>query len=222
MSASAKTTCGPLPPSSSITCLPAARLATEAPVSVEPTKPTPSTSACPATSSPTSAPGPVTRLATPAGKSASAMHSISATEITLVDEAGVQTNVLPAARVVARQDQLGGAGRRQDTPFEALQVLRCDPEILDALVDLAQRFRLERLALVEGQQLAELLSSLLDRPGDPVQALRALESFEPSHRGARLVGRLDRALRVGAGAFRDLGDDLAGGGAVRVEGRAAL
>src|SRR5438477_217490 len=97
MSASANTTCGPLPPSSSITCLPAALLATDAPVSVEPTKPTPSTSACPATSSPTSAPGPVTRLATPAGKSASAMHSISATEITLVDEAGVQTNVLPAA-----------------------------------------------------------------------------------------------------------------------------
>src|SRR2546421_9043215 len=97
MSASANTTCGPLPPSSSITCLPAALLATDAPVSVEPTKPTPSTSACPATSSPTSAPGPVTRLATPAGKSASAMHSISATEITLVDEAGGQTAQVPAA-----------------------------------------------------------------------------------------------------------------------------
>src|SRR2546425_5399007 len=97
MSASANTTCGPLPPSSSITCLPAARLATEAPVPVDPTKPTPSTSGCPATSSPTSAPGPVTRLAAPAGKSPSAMHSISATEITLVDDAGVQTTVLPAA-----------------------------------------------------------------------------------------------------------------------------
>ena len=81
--------------------MPAARFATEAPVSVEPTKPTPSTRAWPATSSPTSAPGPVTRLATPAGQSASAMHSISATEITLVDEAGVQTKVLPAARAGA-------------------------------------------------------------------------------------------------------------------------
>src|SRR5438445_637313 len=99
ISASANTTCGPLPPSSSITCLPAARLATEAPVSVDPTKPTPSTSGCPATSSPTSAPGPVTRLSAPAGKSASAMHSISATEITLVDEAGVQPTQLPAAIV---------------------------------------------------------------------------------------------------------------------------
>src|SRR5438552_832597 len=74
ISASANTTCGPLPPSSSITCLPAARLATEAPVSVGPTKPTPSTSGCPATSSPTSAPGPVPRLSAPAGKSAEPGH----------------------------------------------------------------------------------------------------------------------------------------------------
>jgi hypothetical protein len=97
MFASAKITIGPLPPSSSITCLPAARRATEAPVSVEPTKPTPSTNGWPATSSPTSAPGPVTRLTAPGGKSASAMHSMSATEMTLVDVAGVQTTVLPAA-----------------------------------------------------------------------------------------------------------------------------
>ena len=33
----------------------------------------------------------------PAGQSASAMHSISAMEMTLVDEAGVHTSVLPAA-----------------------------------------------------------------------------------------------------------------------------
>src|SRR5438309_1295174 len=130
MSASAKTTWGPLPPSSSITCLPAARFATDAPVSVEPTKPTPSTSGWPATSSPTSAPGPVTRLTAPAGKSASTMHSISATEITLVEEAG--------------------------------------------------------------------------------------------HRRASLVGGLDRALGVGAGALGDLGDDLAGRRAVGVKELAAL
>src|SRR5438309_484130 len=133
MSASANTTCGPLPPSSSITCLPAARLATEAPVSVDPTKPTPSTSGCPATSSPTSAPGPVTRFAAPAGKS------------------------------------------------------------------------------------ADLLAPLLDRLGDPMQALRALESLESGHAGAGAVRGLDRALRVGARALRHLGDDLARGGAVGVE-----
>src|SRR5204862_368645 len=117
MSASANTTWGPLPPSSSITCLPAARLATDAPVSVEPTKPTPSTSGWPATSSPTSAPGPVTRLTAPAG---------------------------------------------------------------------------------------------------------TFEAFEAGHRRASLVGGLDRALGVGAGALGDLGDDLAGRRAVGVKELAAL
>ena len=101
MLASPNTIIGPLPPSSSITCLPAARRATDPPVAVEPTKPTPSTSGWPATSSPTSAPGPVTRLTAPGGRSASAMHSMSATEITLVEDAGVQTTVLPPARAGA-------------------------------------------------------------------------------------------------------------------------
>ena len=101
MSASPKMIIGPLPPSSSITCLPAARRATDAPVAVDPTNPTPSTSGCPATSSPTSAPGPVTRLTAPGGKSPSAMHSIKATEMTLVDDAGVHTTALPAARAGA-------------------------------------------------------------------------------------------------------------------------
>src|SRR5207245_2620471 len=113
--------------------------------------------------------------------------------------------------------QLGRAGGRKDTAFEPLQVLRGDPKVLRALVDLAQRLGLERFALVEGQQLAELVAPLLDRFGDLVQPLRALESLELRHRCACPVGGLDRALRVGSGAFRDLGDDLAGGGTVRVE-----
>src|SRR2546423_988767 len=48
MSASSKITIGPLPPSSSMTCLPAARRATERPVSVEPTNPTPAIKGWPA------------------------------------------------------------------------------------------------------------------------------------------------------------------------------
>ena len=97
MSASSKMTIGPLPPSSSITCLPAARRATERPVSVEPTKPTPAVSGWPAISSPTTEPGPVTRLTAPAGRSASARHSINLTEMAEVEVAGAQTMVLPPA-----------------------------------------------------------------------------------------------------------------------------
>src|SRR5438132_4993758 len=78
-------------------CLPAARRATERPVSVEPTKPTPATRGWPAISSPTTDPGPVTRLTAPGGRSASARHSISLTEIADVEDAGAQTSVLPPA-----------------------------------------------------------------------------------------------------------------------------
>ncbi len=50
-----------------------------------------------AISSPTSGPGPVTRLTTPGGRSASEMHSARATAATEVVGAGVQTTVFPQA-----------------------------------------------------------------------------------------------------------------------------
>jgi hypothetical protein len=50
-----------------------------------------------AISSPTTGPGPVTRFTTPGGRSASAMHSVSATAHTAVVGAGVHTTVFPAA-----------------------------------------------------------------------------------------------------------------------------
>ena len=96
-SASSITTTGPLPPISMTTALPAAADATERPVGVEPMKATPRVPGLRAISSPTSGPGPVTRLTTPGGRSASAMHSASATAQTAVVGAGVQTTVLPAA-----------------------------------------------------------------------------------------------------------------------------
>src|SRR5262245_62314121 len=50
-----------------------------------------------AISSPTTAPGPVIIENTPAGNSASTTHSASFTAQTAVEDAGVQTTVLPAA-----------------------------------------------------------------------------------------------------------------------------
>ena len=91
------TTTGPLPPSSSTAALPAAASATLRPVSVEPMKPTPCVPGLRAISSPTTEPGPVTRLKTPGGRSASATHAASAAPQTAVVDAGVQTTVLPEA-----------------------------------------------------------------------------------------------------------------------------
>ena len=112
-SASANTMIGPLPPSSSIRCFPAARRATDAPVSVEPTNPTPFTSGWPAISSPTTDPGPVTRFTAPGGRSASARQSISFTEIAEVEEAGAQTTVFPPASAGATSSAAMVSGQFQ-------------------------------------------------------------------------------------------------------------
>ena len=96
-SASSITTSGPLPPISSSCAFPAARRATWRPVRVEPMKATPAVAGFPAISSPTTGPGPVTKLNTPAGRSASATHSASRAEQTAVEGAGVHTTVLPHA-----------------------------------------------------------------------------------------------------------------------------
>ncbi len=60
-------------------------------------KATPWTPGLPAISLPTTGPGPVTRLNTPSGPSASAMQRVRATAQTAVDGAGVHTTVLPHA-----------------------------------------------------------------------------------------------------------------------------
>src|ERR1700733_1946253 len=88
---------GPLPPSSSSWALPAARVATLAPVATEPTKPTPATPGCPASASPTTGPGPGTKLNTPSGRPAPAMTSVSTAQHAVVVGAGTQTTALPAA-----------------------------------------------------------------------------------------------------------------------------
>ena len=77
--------------------MPAAAWATSRPVAVEPMKATPLVPGLRAISSPTTGPGPVTRLNTPGGRSASAMHCASATAHTAVDGAGVHTTALPHA-----------------------------------------------------------------------------------------------------------------------------
>ncbi len=81
--------------------MPAARTATLAPVSTEPTKPTPDTPGWPTRASPTTGPGPGTKLKTPGGRPASAltsaMTSARIAQHAAVDGAGTQTTVFPAA-----------------------------------------------------------------------------------------------------------------------------
>ena len=75
--------------------MPAAWRDTISPVCVEPVKATARVPGLTASSSPTSGPGPSTKLNAPGGRSASATHSASTPEHTAVDGAGVQTTVQP-------------------------------------------------------------------------------------------------------------------------------
>ena len=72
---------------------------------------------------------------------------------------------------MAGEHELAWARGRQDAPFEALQVLCRDAEVLGSLVDLAERLGHERLALVEREQVAELFAPPLDGVRDAVQPL---------------------------------------------------
>ena len=67
------------------------------PVAVEPMKPTATVPGLDTSSSPTTDPGPSTKLNTPGGRSASATHEASTPEHAAVLDAGVHTTVLPAA-----------------------------------------------------------------------------------------------------------------------------
>ena len=100
MSASANTTFGDLPPSSSVTFfrLPVAAPMMRLPTAVEPVKAILSTSGCAARASPAIGPGPGTTLTTPSGKPASMTSSPRRSAVSGVCSAGLNTTVLPPAR----------------------------------------------------------------------------------------------------------------------------
>lgn len=98
-SASGKTICADLPPSSSLSRLrfSAAACATARPVAVEPVKATLSTPGCPASAAPVSRDSPVTTLTTPGGNPACPNSSANTSVETGACSDGFTTIVHPAA-----------------------------------------------------------------------------------------------------------------------------
>ena len=240
------TTSGPLPPISSSAALPAAAWATSRPVAVEPMNATPLVPGLRAISSPTTGPGPVTRLNTPGGRSASAMHCASATAHTAVDGAGVHTTALPHASAGAISSagivygqfhglitpttprgrrtsitRLPGENEFGSSPAEALCVLGRHPPVLDQLGDLVERLGAQGLALVERERPRQAVAARLDQVADRVHLGRALERGQPRPAVSRPSRGVDRALRVAPVALRDGGDQLTGRRARRLERLAA-
>ena len=98
-SASSRITFGDLPPSSRDTGLTdcAASSDTRLPARVEPVKLTMSVSGCETSASPTTVPGPVTRLNTPAGRPTASQISASTKALSGTTSLGLSATVHPAA-----------------------------------------------------------------------------------------------------------------------------
>src|SRR5215469_179627 len=111
-SASSKTTCADLPPSSSSTpvMFAAAALATSAPIAVEPVNATLFTSGCAASALPTAGPNPVTTLNTPGGNPASSISAASSTAEAGEWSEGLATMVQPAASAGASFQHSSSSG----------------------------------------------------------------------------------------------------------------
>src|SRR4051794_1943667 len=111
-SASAKTTLGDLPPSSSFTgtrcCAAAAMIAR--PVAVDPTKLMWPTSGCDVRAAPASGPSPTATLRTPGGNPACRASSASANGASGATSDGFSTTVLPAANAGATFAAVSTAG----------------------------------------------------------------------------------------------------------------
>ena len=147
------------------------------PVSVEPMKATACVPGFGRSRRRRSRPGPVTRLKTPGGRSASTTHSASATGRRPWSTAGVQTTALPlasagaissagivygqfqgvidaddAARSADEQDPLARRERVRQPALQPLRVLGRHPPVLDELLDLVVGLGAQRLALVERQR----------------------------------------------------------------------
>ena len=111
-SASSKTICGDLPPSSRVTRLrlSAAACATARPVAVEPVNATLSTPLCEASAAPSSRLDPATTLNTPSGKPASCSTWANASVDAGECSDGLTTNVQPAASPGASLKVISSSG----------------------------------------------------------------------------------------------------------------
>ena len=246
-SASSRTTKGPLPPISRRSALPAARSATRCPVSIEPMNATACVPGLAAISSPTTGPGPVTRLTTPGRdpgvrdalgqrdgtyggrRSSRPDDRVAGRERRSDDLGGHRVGPVPrrddaddSARHAIDEDALRRVDRRRQRALEPRRLGRGLPEVADELVDLVVRLRDERLPLVERERARKGFAPTLDlswRPARvPPRARRP--TARPSRR--RLVRRVDRAPRVLPRSLGDRADTFAARRALGVEPGAGL
>ena len=238
-SASAKTICGALPPSSSVTGqwrFARLRRRPHAPVAGEPVNETCSMPAMRGERGARFAAEPVTMLSAPAGKPASAASSATRSSDRQASSAGLTTQALPAAsapptraaedlhRVVPRNDVAGDAVRLAPGQHRvagrvgnrlAVQLVAgaaVELEVARARRDVGARL-LQRLAAVARLDQRELVGVIEDRARRAAQQPAALGRARacPRRRRARARAARTGGVDVGGVAARDGGERLAVG-----------
>ena len=163
----------------------------------------------------------MTKLNTPGGRSASAMHSassaradrgarrrrphdrVAARERRGDDLGRHRVRPVPrrddrdrAERAADEQDALARVHARRDRALEADAVLGRAAPHRDELVDLVVGLGVQRLALVEGERAGELVAAALADVGDAAQAPRRARTRSPAPRpGTRPWRRRSRGGR---------------------------
>ena len=234
--------------------LPVAAAMMRLPTGVEPVNAILSTSGWAASASPAIAPGPGTTLTTPAGKPASMISSPSRSAVSGVCSAGLNTTVFPAARAgpsfqaaissgkfhgticpttpdgfpqrVRVVDRARGVGHRQRDGV-ALQLVRPAGHVVEQFCGQRHVHRAghaDRLAVVQGFQLGELLQVLEHQVTEPPDQPAPLGGRHPRPRAAfeRPPGGPDRDVDVHLVALRAFGQQFTGGRVMGLEGLLGL
>ena len=167
-------------------------------------KPTPAVPGWRAISSPTTGPGPVTRLKTPGGQ-VGVGHALGQRHRAHRGARGGRPDdgvpagqrgrdqlgrhrvgPVPGAddadhapRPAGQEHALAGRERVRVLAAQPLGVLGGHPPVLDQLVDLVERLGVQGLALVEGQRVGQRVAPGLDQIADGVHLGRALERRQP-------------------------------------------
>ena len=210
-SASSSTTSGPLPPISSSSSLPAARSATRWPVAIEPMNPTVATPGVrghlvadhgAGAGDEVEGTGRQVGLGDHLGERHRAHAGrgrrreddrVPAREGGRNDLAGHRVRPVPraddarhAARDPVDEHAVALGHRRRDEALDPHGVGRRHLEVRDQLLDLVERLRPQRLALVQRQRARHLVPSTIDRLGDAPHRPRAVEGGEPRPRTERV------------------------------------
>src|ERR1700730_2726997 len=198
------------------------------PVVVSPVRPIPSMPGCATSASPVVGPSPQTRLKTPGGSLASAMHCVRRSPASGVCSAGLKTIVLPAASPDPKYSdgitvgkfhgvmipqvpmatlnvkrRLFGSRAGNNGCLQALHIFCSYPKIFSSLFHFGQSLCEVGLALLQRNDGGNLLFAGKDRIGYAMASGGPLERWREPPTIPGFASRFDRTVHVARRRMRD-------------------